>query len=399
MATPLTLPEQHTETRPTAAANCTSDLQHAANLLPRFIKAEANLLRLPLFALGTKGLRTLDAIECRGMIRRNGETHQFTFQAARNAKTQYPGPLSRAAHQAFLSIATDRGFPIENPIAWSWRDLCRRMAVPPSGREVRQIKAAITATAGLLIRSHFALYSKADRQPIRTSEDALHLYDRVTFVGSPLPDGTIADANYLWLSQWYLQNLNAMFTAPLDYDLWRFLDKRSPIASRLYEWLLLNFYSGTPQLRINYESLAQFLPVRPEPYLSLAKKQLDPALQLLATVDAVTTATFVPSKSGIAAVLIERGKNLTPPFKRPPLALEMSHGRFTDDIQVRELRHTTRAEHQLVTEFYRAWTGSEQKPTAKEFSLAKQLIDEHGQARAKVIIHEVVKLLIRQRTL
>jgi len=215
-----------------AQANNQSAIDFAPNLLPRFIKAEANLLRLPLFALGTRGLRTLDAIECRGKSRRGGETYEFVFQAARNAKTQYPGPLSRAAHLAFLSIATDRGFPIENPIAWSWRDLCRRMEIQPSGRTVEHIKSAITATAGLLIRSTYALYSKANREPIRTSEDALHLYDRVTFVGSPLADGTIADANYLWLSDWYLQNLNAMFTAPLDYELWRFLDKRSSIASR-----------------------------------------------------------------------------------------------------------------------------------------------------------------------
>jgi hypothetical protein len=142
-----------------------------------------------------------------------------------------------------------------------------------------------------------------------------------------------------------------MFTAPLDYELWRFLDKRSPIASRLYEWLLLAFYSGTPQLRINYETLAQFLPVRPEPYLSLAKKQLGPALQLLASMDAVNAATFVPSKSGIAALLIERGKKLTSPLNRPPLALESAQDQLIDDIQVRELRHTKPAEHQLVTQF------------------------------------------------
>ena len=72
MATPLTLPEHHTETRSTVAANSTSDIEHAANLLPRFIKAEANLLRLPLFALGTKGLKSLDAIECRGTTHRDG---------------------------------------------------------------------------------------------------------------------------------------------------------------------------------------------------------------------------------------------------------------------------------------------------------------------------------------
>ena len=30
-----------------------------------------------------------------------------------------------------------------------------------------------------------------------------------------LPDGSLAEANYLWFSRWYLDTLNAMFTAPL----------------------------------------------------------------------------------------------------------------------------------------------------------------------------------------
>src|SRR3954464_9497154 len=92
--------------------------------IPRFIKAEANLLRLPLFALQTKGLRSLDGIECRGTISRGGETHQFVLRASRSTSTLYPGPLSRAAHLAFLSLATERGLPLENPITWTWRDLC-----------------------------------------------------------------------------------------------------------------------------------------------------------------------------------------------------------------------------------------------------------------------------------
>src|SRR5205809_5669093 len=88
----------------------------------RLIKLEANLLRLPLFALQTKGLKSLDGIECRGTSTRNGETHHFTLRVSRNTASPYPGPLARAAHLAFLSIATERGFPIENPIPWKWRD-------------------------------------------------------------------------------------------------------------------------------------------------------------------------------------------------------------------------------------------------------------------------------------
>ena len=42
---------------------------------------------LPLFALHTKGLRTLDGIECRGKLTRDGVGHEFIYRATRNNST------------------------------------------------------------------------------------------------------------------------------------------------------------------------------------------------------------------------------------------------------------------------------------------------------------------------
>ena len=209
--------------------------------IPEMIKAEANLLRLPLFALHTKGLRSLDGLECHGRMRRHGQTFEFTFRATRNTATVYPGPLARAAHLAFLSLITERGLPFQNPLTWTWRDLCRRMGIVCGGQMVRHLKQAITATAALLLHSDYAIYDKPEGALLCTQQEALHLYERVAFVGTVLADGRTCDGNYLWISDWYLHNLNTMFTAPLDYALWRRLDERSTIASRLYEFLLLNF--------------------------------------------------------------------------------------------------------------------------------------------------------------
>src|SRR3954467_618329 len=101
-----TPPQESDDQLPAAVSPNLFDRQRAgANLLPRFIKAEANLLRLPLFALQTKGLKTLDEKECSGPPTRNSETHEFKFIAARNTIPPYPGPLARKAHLAFLSIA------------------------------------------------------------------------------------------------------------------------------------------------------------------------------------------------------------------------------------------------------------------------------------------------------
>jgi hypothetical protein len=363
-----------------------------AHLLPRFIKAEANLLRLPIFALQTKGLRTLDAIECHGTITRNGETHKFSLKAARNTDTLYPGPLARAAHLAFLSLATERGFPITNPICWGWRDLCRRMEIKYSGREVQHLKAAIESTALLGIKSQYAVYSKPTGKLISNRREALHLYERVAFIGSELPDGSTADANYLWLADWYLENLNAMFTAPLDYDLWRSLDRKSSIASRLYEFLLINFYSGTPLLRINYEKLAQFLPVQPERYRSQAIQQFAPAFKLLGAAGVIEGAAWADSKNSIAQLHIHRGRLLTAPRDRDQLPLSFMEEEFTESVEVRELRNQKTPEWAIVTDWYRLWDGKEtQRPTKGEIEFARELIEQYGREKAKGCIPHLVK--------
>lgn len=357
------------------------------NLIPHFIRAEANLLRLPLFALHTKRLKTLDGIECTGRITRDGETHQFRFRATRNTAWLYPGPLARAAHLAFLSIITEQGQPLQNPITWGWRDLCRRMDIEYGGQTIRQLKHAIHSTAGLLIHSEYALYSKPDAQPICTRDDALHLYERVSFIGTPLPDGSIAEMNHLWLSEWYLNNLNAMFTAPLDFALWQHLNRRSPIASRLYEFLLVNFYSQTPVLRINYETLTKFLPIRPEHYRSNAMRQLEPAFELLKSTGILSTVGWTNSKEGLAQLHLYRGTLLTASADRMQTTLPFLEPDFTGNIEVKELRGLRPPQAEIVTDFYRLWTGNENyQPTRKEQEQAAELIAQHGHAKAKALI-------------
>jgi hypothetical protein len=363
-------------------------------MLSQFIKVEANLLRLPLFALHTKGLRTLDAIECRGRLSRDDTAHEFSFRAFRSTATHYPGPLSRSAHLAFLSLLTERGLPLQNPITWTWRDLCRRMRISCSGRTVERLKAAVSATAGLYILSTHALYSKPAGKRICTREEGLHLYDRVCFLGAELPEGRVADTNYLWISDWYLANLNALFTAPLNYDLWRSLEDRSAIASRLYEFLLLNFYNGAPTLRINYANLVQFLPVKSEPHPSQAKQQLGPALNLLRALEVIEVALWSESRDGQVQLVFHRGRHLVPPRDQDrvdaPLVFEDDD--FSSTVEVEELRTLKPPQWTIVVDFYRLWSGRENhRPTKKELEQAGALIDQYGVSKLKALIALAIK--------
>lgn len=383
------------ETGLTKAPEADRDDSPAAIPAERPIRVEANLLRFPLFALHTKGLRSLDGIRCSGRHQRDGQSVQFTFTATRNTSTLYPGPLARSAHLAFLAILTEAGAPVPHPLTWTWRDLCRRMGIVYGGEIVRDLKRAITATAGLLIQSESALFSKTEGKRMSTREDMLHLYDRVAFVGGTLPDGSESDANYLWLSDWYRRNLDAYFTAPLDFALWKHLDAHSAIASRLYEFLLINFYSDAPALRINYETLTQYLPVKAEKYLSSARRQLGPALDLLQTSGLVGSAEWCASRTGLAQLVLERGERFSIPAPTPAKAIARSPAvDGADAIVVEELRNHRPAEWFLVSDFYRDYAGELlHRPTLKELTLARGLIESHGTTRARAIVAASIKLL------
>jgi hypothetical protein len=373
--------------------NSPADSRHLILSDRQFIKAEANLLRLPLFALSTKGLRTLDGIECRGLITRNGTVHEYKFRATRNTNTLYPGPLARSAHLAILSIATEHGVPIMNPVEWSWRDLCRRMGVVTSGRTVTQLQEAIFSTAGVMLWSEMALYDKTDKKPMDSRKNALHLYEEVSFHGQVRPDGSKVDANTVKLADWYVRNLNSLFTAPLNYSLWRQLDAKSTIASRLYEFLLLNFHRRIPVLRVNYPTLAQMLPIRPERYFSSAQKQLAEPLRVLTDQRVLAEVVWTRTREGLPQLQFRRGDHLRSPGAENPAFAE-AEGEYAVPVQLKELRNLRSAENTLVSEFYRLWAGEEShRTTVKELDQARQLVLEHGTSDAKKLLPAVVNRL------
>lgn len=363
----------------------------------RFVKAEVNLLRLPLFSLQTKGLRTLDGIECRGAIVRNNQTHEYVWRVTRHATRPFPGPLSRAVHLALLGILTDRGLPFANPVTFSWRELCRRLGVAPSGRAIQQIRAAIRATHGVLIESVNAVYSKPEGKLIGFDEDDRALYSRVQFTGVRRPDGDVRDANAVWLSNWYLDNLNALYTAPLDHDLWRWLNRRSPIASRLYEYALVNFFRPVPLIRVNYSRLAQSLPVRVERYYSHARKQLDPALHLLRDAGVLKETAWTRRADGGIQLSLRRGARLRSAAGNGTLG-NAAGDNVNEAFEVRELRGPGHGpEEQLVAEFYRLWNGAaNRRAQPKELALARDLIQQYGGEAVKSVLPNVVERLKQQ---
>jgi hypothetical protein len=61
--------------------------------------------------------------------------------------------------------------------------------------------------------------------------------------GEELPDGGMADQNYVWLSQWQLENLNSNYVRPIDLEYYRQLT--TPIAKALVPLFSQWFYAAS----------------------------------------------------------------------------------------------------------------------------------------------------------
>ena len=245
------------------------------------VRSEVNLLLLPFFALDDKEVRLRKELEFSVATERDGKRLEIKWSVSANSKFGYPGPFDKKVHKVIEEILSELKLPIHNPIALgSLYSLCKRMGLTPTGSNYRKIKQALRRITSTTIQSQGAFYHKGKK---RWVEDIFHLYERVVFQGEELSDGTIADSNYVFLNQWYLDNINAGYTKPLDYAYYKSL--RNVIAQRLYEFLGIKFYGllahGKPFLCYSYHTLCQLLPLKPQKELKYARRQLKPAHELL----------------------------------------------------------------------------------------------------------------------
>ncbi len=378
-------------THPSTAAHKSDAAPKKGTASRSIVQAETNLLRFPFFSLHTKGLREIDYKEVRGTRVENGRTHEFSFRASRNTDHLYPGPLSRKAHFAILSLLRRQGFPFRNPVAFTWRQLVREMNVAYGGSTtIARLKDALLSTLGTMIKSTYALKFGPARESLPMRERGYTLYAECLFTNDPLADGTLADRNFVTLSDWYIANLNALYAAPVDYEMWNRLNDQSPLGSRLYEFLLFNFSVPIDTFTINYPKLCRFLPAKVEPYASRAKEQLSPAFRLLTEEGIIGGVAWTAAKQGELQLQFTRGDRLTNSLlatSQTAVSLEIF-----DTVTTEEGTNRFSPAERLVRAFHAAWCGGkERSPSPGEIEAAKQCVALYGFDLANVLLPKVVK--------
>ena len=269
--------EHNDLTHSTSITNSPEEDQDESVVFSEVTKTEVNFSALPFFALSNRDASNRSKLEYRITVERDGQAIEALWKVLANIEYGFPTPFDRRVHKAIEHIVMDNGLPVENPIVFSIYQILKLLNLSKrGGANYRKVRETIRRIVHTGIDSQGAFYSKSEKRYV---SDSFHLYDRVVFRGSELPDGTIAERNYLFLSDWYMSSINSFYVRPIDFHYLRTLN--SAIASRLYELIGLRFYgvlmNNRPYCRIGYDQLCDLLPIVHQRYLSKAKEKLQPA--------------------------------------------------------------------------------------------------------------------------
>jgi len=229
--------------------------------LPKIINSEVNLLVFPFFALDKRKQKKRTKVEYRDIVKREGKKIEILWQVTSNSEYGYPGLFDREVYKAIEQIITEvlkRKRNVENPIPiGSLYNIAKLIKLKSSetgsysGWVYKEIKEALKRINGVMVNSKGTFYNKKEKEWI---EDTFHLYNRIIFKGKKLPNGEIADTNYLFLGSWYLQSLNSFYIKPIDYSyLKRIKDKILSVIGTLNyaNFFLLLLLSKSQELNNN----------------------------------------------------------------------------------------------------------------------------------------------------
>lgn len=243
--------------------------------LPQRLRAEFNFIKFPFFDLYRHSKRdTVEVVD--ELVLPDGGQQKTLWKVSRLVDSKFPGALAKRVHREVIErIVSQLPRPIRNPIRLgSFNSICRMLGINPnSGGNFKSIRDALQDIALAGIRSHSTFFIKNRRAYLN---DTFHLYDRVILAGEELPDGTTADSVYVVLGSWYLENINANYVVPLDFDYYRQL--RSTVASRMYEllhhWFFVALQNNQAAVDRRYSTLCAYFPLAPQGNLWKARKQL-----------------------------------------------------------------------------------------------------------------------------
>ena len=259
-------------------------LHSAAETLPstEFVKVEKNLASLGFFTPSSKRLRNAQEKSFTITTVADGQRLELKGTIIPSAKYGLPITADQDKWIALCKILTDiirKDGQVTNPVSFTSAEILRLLHKHRhSGKNYREIEEWLDVLFSTTIFSEGVVYLAKEKRRVK---DRFRVFDRAVSFGKELSDGKVADKNYVWFSEWQLQNINSNHLLPIDLEAYRELKNHiaKALVPLLQVWLYATRNEGVFEKR--YDELCEFLNIRRYQYYSLIVQTLGPSLDEL----------------------------------------------------------------------------------------------------------------------
>jgi hypothetical protein len=246
------------------------------------VKVEKNLASFGFFTPSNKKIRRTRRKTV--VFSRNLDGKRIEVRAVILPSAAYGLPITSDqdkyfALQQIITEHSRRFGEIKNPVGFTSAELLRILGLKlNAGKNYDDIVEWARRMTLTGICSEGVVYFAGRKMWV---SDTFHVFERFVSVGNQMPDGNLADQNYLWLSDWQLENINNNHLFPLDLETYKQLKNHiaKALVPLLQIWLYATREGGSFEKR--YEDLCQLLKIRQYRHLSKIKEKLGPSLEEL----------------------------------------------------------------------------------------------------------------------
>jgi len=245
------------------------------------VRVEKNLNTFGFFTPSSKRLRSASkrvALQVRTEDGRRVQAKATIFPVGEFGLPTTADQDKYFAFQKILEQIRKRNGILTNPVRFSSAAMIDTLGMTHGGKNYREIWEWIRRMTLTGIESEGVVYFSGRKKYAR---DLFHVFQRSVAVGEVLEDGTTAEENYIWLSEWQLENINNRHTLPINYDVYKTLQLH--ISKALVPLLQIWFYASRAEQHTEkkYFDLCSLLGLQTFQSPSRIKQQLGPSLNEL----------------------------------------------------------------------------------------------------------------------
>lgn len=248
---------------------------------PELIRLEKNLSSLCFFTPSSKKTKAAKGKSFSFTRLVDGKKVEAKVTIAPSAMYRLPITADQDKYFALQKIINDlkqTHGEVVNPIPFTSAELLRLLGQAKAGKNYDDISEWLDVMTTTTVISEGAVYLAGKK---KFAKDRFHVFERAISYGQELPDGSIADKNYVWLSPWQLENINQNYLLPVDFDTYKALKNHiaKALVPLLQIWLYASRDAGSFEKR--YDEICQMLDLRQYSALSKIKEKFGPALDEL----------------------------------------------------------------------------------------------------------------------